>query len=75
MKDSNIRKIIDRCLETDAGLRTLQKALVFDEDDVDSFCNTYHYIIERLIIANWEIHELANEISIQDFRRLLEDNE
>ena len=69
------RKIIDLTLEIDAGLKTLQKALVFDEDDKDSFENTYHWIVERLIKANRENHDLANEISIQEFRRKLEDNE
>ena len=72
MKDSKIRKIIDRCLEVDAGLKTLQKALVFDEDDLDSFENTYHWIVERLIAANRENQELADKISIQDFRRNLD---
>lgn len=72
---SNSKKIINLCLEIDAGLKTLQKALVFDEDDKDSFENTYHWIVERLIEANWQTHDIANEISIQDFRRKLEDNE
>ena len=73
MKDPNIRKLIDRCLEIDAGLKTLQKALVFDEDDADSFENTYHWIIERLIEANRENHRAADQLSIQEFRRNLDE--
>ena len=73
MKDPNIRKLIDRCLEIDAGLKTIQKALVFDEDDSDSFENTHLWIIERLIAANWENHNAADQLSIQEFRHNLDE--
>ena len=71
MKD-NFQKMRLLCLEIDAGLKTLAKALVFDEDDKDSFQNTYDWIIQRLIKANWEVHDISNEESLKEFRRNLE---
>lgn len=80
------REIMNRCLKNDAYLKTLQKALVFDEQDgrielrrstaqsrphLDSFENTYNDMLEELIKENWAIHRIAEKISIDDFRRNL----
>ena len=53
------REIMTRCLKNDAYLKTLQKALVFDEDDIDDFENNYHELIEELIKENWVATQLG----------------
>lgn len=65
------REIMTRCLKNDAYLKTIQKALVFDEDDKDSFENTYNDMLEELIKENWAIHRIAEKLSIDNFRQNL----
>ena len=54
MSKNYSEKIITLCLKNDEYLKTLQKALVFDEEDCDSFENTYHEMLKELIEANWQ---------------------
>ena len=65
------RQIMAHCLKVDEYLKTLQKALVFDEQDRDSFENTYHQMLDEMIAANQKAHDLAAQISRDDFRRNL----
>ena len=66
------REIMTRCLKNDAYLKTIQKALVFDEDDKNSFENTYNDMLDELIKENWAIHRIAEMLSVEEFRRNLE---
>ena len=69
---SNPEKIILLCLKNDAYLKTLQKALVFDEDDCNSFENTYHEMLSEMIEANWQIRRIAEQMSHEEFKKYLE---
>ena len=71
-QESLPRQIMAQCLKVDEYLKTLQKALVFDEQDTDSFSNTYHQMLDEMISANWKAHDCAAQISRDEFRRNLE---
>ena len=73
MKEQNDpQKIQLLCLEIEDGLKTIGKSLTFDEDDNDSFQNTYDWIIERLVTATGEIHDIAESQRINKFRNQLD---
>lgn len=64
-------QIITQCLKVDEYLKTLQKALVFDEQDSNSFENTYHQMLDEMIAANWKTHNIAEQLTREEFRRIL----
>ena len=66
-QNSRPHQIITLCLKVDEYLKTIQKALVFDEQDNNSFENTYHQILNEAKQANWQIHNLANDIERENF--------
>ena len=75
MKNNNYSdKIIHLCLKNDEYLKTLQKALVFDEDDVQSFENTYYEMLKEMIETNWQVHRIAEQMRQDEFRCKLKDN-
>lgn len=59
---SNPEKIIELASKNQNYLKTLQKALVFDEDDPDSFENTYHEMLSEMIETNLQIKKIAFKI-------------
>lgn len=61
-------EVITLALRNDEYLKTLQKALVFDEGDKDSFENTYHEMLDQMIATNWEMHRLGEEIKRREFK-------
>ena len=64
------QQMIDRCLKIDRHLKTLKKAFVFDEQDEDSFENTYNHKLQELIATNWENYNAAYESKrIEDFHK------
>ncbi|MGK7892753.1 MAG: hypothetical protein AB4372_03665 [Xenococcus sp. (in: cyanobacteria)] len=69
---SNSENIILLCQKNDEYLKTLQKALVFDEQDINNFENTYHEMLSEMIDNNWRIHRIAEELNQKEFRRILE---
>ncbi len=72
MSKNYSEKIIALCQKNDEYLKTLQKALIFDEQDINSFENTYHEMLKELIESNWQICRVAEELSLEEFRRNLE---
>ena len=69
------QEIMLRCLKNDAYLKTIQKALIFDEEDSESFENNYSFMLDEIIKENWAIHQTAEELSIREFHRILKDKE
>ncbi len=68
---SHGKKIMVNCLKVDAYLKTVYKALHYDEDVVDGFCNDYLYILEEAIEVNWKNHVVGEDVSREEFHRLL----
>ena len=68
---SNGEKIMVNCLRVDAYLKTVYKALHYDEDVVDGFCNDYLYILEEAIEVNWKNHVVGEDVSREEFHRVL----
>lgn len=64
------QEIIDRCRKNDAYLKTLRTALVFDEDDIENFENTYNEILDELIAENQAIHGMAERLSKENFKHI-----
>lgn len=69
------REIMMRCLKNDAYLNSIKKALLFDEDNLGCFQNTYDEMLDELIKENWAIHRIAESLSVQEFHRILKDKE
>lgn len=63
-------KIIINSLKLDACLNTIYKALEHDEDNLEGFTNHYMYILEDAIKVNWDNHELGEDVSKDEFRRI-----
>ncbi len=68
MNNTPSEKIIDLCLKMNDHLKTLQKALVFDEQDNNSFENTYHQILNEIIQSKDQIHDIAEKLGYQEFQ-------
>ncbi len=57
---SNPEKIIELASKNQNYLKIIQKALVFDEEeDPDSFENTYHEMLSEMIETNLQIKKIA----------------
>ena len=69
-KSSHGEQIMVNCLEVDASLKTIYKALYYDENEVEGFCNDYLYILEKAIETNWKTHVVGEEVSIEEFKRI-----
>ncbi len=52
-KSSHSEKIIVNCLKIDACLKTLYKALNYDENNIEEFGNDYLWMIEEALDINW----------------------
>lgn len=68
---SNAKEIMLHCLLVNDCLTTVKKAIAFDGQDIDGFTDHYSDLIDVAISVNWQIHERAELISRDDFRRNL----
>ena len=73
-KSSHGEQIMVNCLKVDASLKTVHKALNYDENEVDGFYNDYLYILENAIETNWKNHNVAEEVSIEEFHKIISTN-
>lgn len=69
--DSYAEQIMLHCLLVNDYLTTVKKALMADGQDVEGFVDHYSDLIETTLSVNWQIHEAAELISREDFRRNL----
>jgi hypothetical protein len=53
----------------------IQKALVFDEDDSESFYSTYNLILDELIKDNLLIYKIAKNLSLEELKQNSEEPE
>ena len=60
-------KIIDRCLSLDDLLKTIKKALEQDGQNIEGFVDHYSDLIQQALDLNWENHDLATNISFEDY--------
>ena len=70
-KSSYGERIMVNCLELDASLKTVYKALQYEENNVDGFSNDYLYILENAIKTNWKNHNVGEDVSIEEFNRII----
>lgn len=49
----------------------MKKSLIADGQDIEGFQDHYSDLIETTLTVNWQIHEAAELISRDDFRRNL----
>ena len=68
MKNTPSKQIMTLCLKINDYLKTLQKAFVFDEQDNNSFENTYHQLLNEIIQSNDQIHDIAEKLSYEKFQ-------
>ena len=68
---SKAEEIISLCLKVDEYLKTINKSLDFDSDNSENFENHYAELIEETIRTNWKVHNLAQQLTCDDFRRNL----
>ena len=68
---SKAEEIISLCLKIDEYLKTINKSLDFDEMNSEAFENHYAVLIEETIKSNWEIRNLAQQLTRDDFHRNL----
>ncbi|MDJ0594907.1 MAG: hypothetical protein QNJ72_33840 [Pleurocapsa sp. MO_226.B13] len=62
------QKIIDQCLELDGLLKTIKKALEKDGQEINGFSDHYSDLIQVAIDHNWNNHDIASEISYEDYK-------
>ena len=62
------QKIIERCLDLDGLFRTIKKSLEQDGQNIDGFTDHYSDLIQQAIDINWENHDLATNISFEDYK-------
>ena len=75
MKKIRFEQIMLLCLRNNAFLQMIQKALVFDEDDGESFHSTYNLILDDLIKDNLLIYEIAKNLSLEESKQNREEPE
>ena len=63
------------CLKNNAFLQMIQKVLVFDEDDGESFYSTYNLILDELIKDNLLIYRIAKNLSLEESKQNPEEPE
>lgn len=68
---SNAEQIMLHCLLVNDYLTTVKKAIMADGQDIDEFQDHYSDLLEIIISLNWQVHERAELISRDDFRRNL----
>lgn len=68
---SNAEQIMLHCLIVNDYLLTVKKALIADGQDIDGFYDHYSELIDTIMSLNWQVHEAAELISEDDFRRVL----
>ena len=68
MKNTPSKQIMNLCLKMHDYLKTLQKALVFDDQDDNSFENTYHQLLNEIIQSNDQIHDIAEKLGYEKFQ-------
>ena len=73
-KSSHGEQIMVNCLKLDATLKTVHKALQYDKNELDNFSNDYLYIIEDAIETNWKTHTVGEEVSREEFYRIISAN-
>jgi hypothetical protein len=60
--------IVNRCLQLNDLLKTVQKALEQDGQNIDGFSDHYSDLIQQAIDMNWQNHDRATEISYEDYK-------
>ena len=75
MKKLMFEQIMLLCLKNNAFLQMIQKALVFDEDDSESFYSTYNLILDELIKDNLLIYKIAKNLSLEELKQNSEEPE
>ncbi|MDJ0591113.1 MAG: hypothetical protein QNJ72_14145 [Pleurocapsa sp. MO_226.B13] len=66
---SQAEKIMHHCLLVNDYLRTIKKSIMSDGQDIDGFVDHYSDLIEMAIALNWRNHNVAEKMSIDEFRR------
>ena len=69
--DSYSKQILLHCLLVNDYLKTIKKSIECDGQDIDGFVNHYSDLIETVLSINWQIHEAAELIERDDFRKNL----
>ena len=72
---SYAEQIMLHCLLVNDYLKTIKKSVMLDGQDIDGFVDHYSDLIETVLSVNWQIHEAAELISREDFRRTLKLNQ
>lgn len=73
--EEKAKKMLILSLKMHSYLKTMQKALAYDEDSKDHFQNTYDEMLDELLRTNWQIHDLAESIKLDSFRDTLLNDE
>ena len=60
--------IINRCLQLDSLLKTIQKALEQDGQNIEGFSDHYSDLILQAIDMNEQNHDRATEIQYEDYK-------
>lgn len=71
MTQNRVKQVIRHCLLINDYLETIKKALITDGQDIDEFVDHYSDLIELAMSLNWQIHEAAELIERDDFRKNL----
>lgn len=66
---SNAEQIMLHCTIVNDYLLTVKKALIADGEDIEGFLDHYSDLIQVALDLNWDIHNAADAISREDFRR------
>lgn len=64
-------QIMLHCLLINDYLKTIKKSVMSDGQEIEGFQDHYSDLIETVLSVNWQIHEAAELISREDFRRNL----
>jgi hypothetical protein len=62
-------QIMLQCLQINDYLKTVKKSIMADGQEIDGFLDHYSDLIQVALETNWQIHNAAEAISREDFRR------
>jgi hypothetical protein len=66
---SKAEMIMLQCLLINDYLKTMKKSIMADGQDIEGFLDHYSDLIQVALDLNWDIHNAAEAISRDDFRR------
>ena len=69
---SYAEQIMHHCLLVNDYLKTIKKSVMADGQEIEGFVDHYSDLIETTLSISWQIHEAAELINREDFRRNLE---